>query len=148
MPLRHSGAFAQAAPLGAPQRSSAMVHRPVWQIASMGGGPHILPLVRPQVLLLGSQVAARQTRVPLAIVHMPLIGATDGSGWPLAVLGVQVPLLHHWVEAQSASVEQVLLHAPVLVLQMGPPAWPRQSPLVTHLPHEPSPAQYGLAGLG
>ena len=79
-----------------------------------------------------------QTRAPLFVVHVPLIGAMPGSGCPFGVFGVHVPAPHHSVPAQSASTKHVLPHPPVAVLQIDPVCVPmRQSPLTRQRPHEP-----------
>jgi hypothetical protein len=96
------------------------------------------PLAYPQLLSV-SHTPLRQARMPLVMVHMPLMGVTFGRGWPLATLGVHVPWLHHCIALQSVSVKHMLPHAPDIVLQIEPACMAPQSELVAHLPQLPAP---------
>jgi hypothetical protein len=175
---RQVAAMVHVSPLGLPHLPS-MAHRFERQVAwllqaSPLGLPHLPsiahtadrhaigmaamqtpPLGRPQRLSVVSQVALSQTREPLPGEQLPEMGALAGSGWPLGILGTQVPIpampegLSHQRAPQSPSVVQPVPQAPLAPLQMGPACTPMvQLALFWQRPHEPSATQKGAAVSG
>jgi hypothetical protein len=78
-----------------------------------------------------SQTPLTQTSAPAAAVHVPfsvgfMWAPSVGMGVPFARSGVHecAVSLHHLPAPHSASVVQVLPHAPVVVSQMGPACIP------------------------
>ncbi len=155
---RQSAWVTQVSPATRPHLLSATLQMPERQEAFVGGGPQVAPFLSPHrsgppAASLVSQKPEAQTRVPLAGVQAPLIGADVGRGCPFAVFSVQTPVLHHSVPmAQVVSSTQAAPHAPVVVLQTPPLGCPAQSGSLVHFPQLPAFApvlvQKGAAAVG
>jgi hypothetical protein len=108
-------------------------------------------LSSPQLLSAGSQRPAAHSVAPAEAVQVPV-----GTGCPLGVLVVQVPLpapplLHHSVELQFASTLHFEPQVPVRYVSQMRPVWTlplrgsEQSLLLVHWPQVPVGPQKGEA---
>jgi hypothetical protein len=153
-PLRHTSDDAHPLPFESPHFPSPL-HTPLRHAAA---AVHARSFGVPHRLSLVSQTPLTHTRAPLpldAVVHVPLSGAFDGMGSPFGTFASHTPApmapvgSSHHLPGQSASSVHSAPHAPLVTLQMPPwCAAPVHCALVVHLPHEPSPAQYGLPDVG
>ena len=105
-----------------PEFAPAVMHTPLMHsgVVVHPGSPSSMPHTLP----VGSQTPLEQTSVAAAAVHVPLsvgfvCAVSVGIGVPFARVGVHCPSVssHQLPAPHSASVVQLLVQAPVVVLQ-------------------------------